>query len=55
MGEFDRINFKEDLVVFATGATPLAAEDTVNTIWKANISKEELMKIPHFYMQSGLN
>ncbi len=44
-----------DLVVFATGGTPLAAEDVVNTIWKASFSEEELLKTPHFYMQSGLN
>ena len=41
-------------VVFATGATPNAAEDIVNDVWKNNFSPEQLETIPHFYMQSGI-
>ncbi len=41
-------------VVFATGATPNAAEDIVNDVWKNNFTPEELEAIPHFYMQSGI-
>jgi len=48
-------NINTMLVVFATGATPSAAEDVINTIWQASFSEEELNVIPHFYMQSGLN
>lgn len=44
-----------NFIVFATGGTPSAAEDAINTIWKASFSSEELEKIPHFYMQGGLN
>ena len=44
-----------DIIVFASGGTPSAAEDVINKIWKASFSDEELNKIPHFYMQSGLN
>nr|MBQ8252875.1 flavodoxin domain-containing protein [Lachnospiraceae bacterium] len=40
--------------VFATGATPNAAEDIVNDMWKNNFTPEELETIPHFYMQSGI-
>ncbi len=41
-------------VVFATGATPNAAEDIVNEVWKNNFTPEEFEAIPHFYMQSGI-
>ena len=37
-----------------TGATPNAAEDTINEFWRQNLTGDELKKIPHFYMQSGL-
>lgn len=48
-------NTKPKLVIFATGATPSAVKDAINTIWKTNFSEEEMKTIPHFYMQSGLN
>ncbi|MBE5881295.1 MAG: hypothetical protein E7289_03120 [Lachnospiraceae bacterium] len=44
----------KELVVFATGATPNAAEDIVNDVWENNFTPEELEVIPHFYMQSGI-
>lgn len=44
----------KQFVVFATGATPNAANDTIEEIWKNNFSADELTNIPHFYMQSGL-
>jgi len=44
-----------NLIVFATGATPIAAEDVIQKIWANNLSKTELETIPHFYMQSGLD
>lgn len=44
-----------NIIVFATGGTPSAAENTINTIWKTSFSEDELIKIPHFYMQGGLN
>lgn len=46
---------KLKLIAYATGATPLAAEEVINTVWKGNFTEEELRTIPHFYMQSGLN
>ncbi|WP_242985386.1 flavodoxin domain-containing protein [Vallitalea okinawensis] len=48
-------NGRSKLIIFATGATPLAAEDVINTIWRESFSEEELKAIPHFYMQGGLN
>lgn len=44
----------KNFVVFATGATPNAAENVINEIWSNNLSAEELASVPHFYMQSGL-
>lgn len=41
-------------IVFATGATPAAAESVVAKIWESNFNDEERQNIPHFYMQSGL-
>jgi len=42
------------LVVFVTGATPNEAAEEIETVWKNNLTAEELESIPHFYMQSGL-
>lgn len=42
------------LVLFVTGATPNAAEETIREFWSNNLSADELREIPHFYMQSGL-
>ena len=44
----------KEFVVFATGATPNAAEDIVNDVWKNSFSSEKIEKTPHFYMQSGI-
>lgn len=40
--------------IFVTGATPNAAEETINEIWENNLTSDELTNLPHFYMQSGL-
>lgn len=50
---FEKSNISK-LVVFVTGATPNTATETIEAFWKQNLSAEELAKIPHFYMQSGL-
>ena len=41
-------------VVFATGATPNAAEEMIQSAWEKNFTPDELHNIPHFYMQGGL-
>lgn len=43
-----------NFVIFATGATPNIAEETIQEAWKRNLTEDELQKIPHFYMQGGL-
>ncbi len=43
------------LVVFATGGTPIDAEDVIHSIWRASFTADELTTIPHFYMPAGLN
>ena len=48
-------NENVQLVVFATGGTPIEAEDVINSMWKASFTEEELQVIPHFYMPAGLN
>ena len=48
-------NENAQLVVFATGGTPIEAEDVINSIWKTSFTEEELHAIPHFYMPAGLN
>lgn len=50
-----RDNERSKLVIFATGATPSATKNVIDTIWEANFSENELKTIPHFYMQGGLN
>lgn len=41
-------------ILFATGATPNTATDTINEFWAQNLSAAELQRIPHFYMPGGL-
>lgn len=41
-------------IVFATGASPQEAQDTITEMWKKNLSPEELGAVPHFYFPSGL-
>lgn len=43
-----------ELVVFATGASLNNAEDMIAEAWKNNFTPDELERVPHFYMQSGL-
>lgn len=42
------------LVVFATGAMPAEMEETIQEAWRNNLTTEELVRIPHFYMPGGL-
>lgn len=43
-----------ELIVFATGATPNGETKMIEEAWKNNFTQDELSRIPHFYMQSGL-
>lgn len=42
------------LVVFATGAMPNEAGDTIQKMWEQNLTPAEREAIPHFYLQAGL-
>ncbi|MDE6218878.1 MAG: flavodoxin domain-containing protein [Lachnospiraceae bacterium] len=50
---FEKCNVGK-LVLFVTGATPNAAADVLEAFWRQNLSEDEMTKLPHFYMQSGL-
>ncbi len=50
-----KLSDKSRLIVFATGATPAEAKETINIMWDNNFTKEEQEAIPHYYFQSGLN
>lgn len=41
-------------IIYATGAIPNEAKDTIDEMWSNNLSSRELLEIPHFYMQGGL-
>ncbi len=43
-----------EFIVFATGAMPNTATDTIEEIWRRNLTAEELRAVPHFYMQAGI-
>ena len=45
----------KNLIIFATGATPAAETETITKVWASNLTEDEAKRIPHFYMQSGLN
>ncbi len=44
----------KQFVVFATGAMPNSAADTIAEMWKNNLTPEEIDALPHFYMQAGI-
>lgn len=52
--EMFRQSSATQLVVFATGGTPNAAEEIVEKVWTDNLTPEEMLSIPHYYMQSGM-
>ncbi|EFA23492.1 flavodoxin domain-containing protein [Bifidobacterium gallicum] len=41
-------------VIFATGATPCSQTRTVNGMWRNSLTPDELVHVPHFYMQAGI-
>lgn len=49
-----RASKAERFVVFATGATPASAEDTIRGMWEKNLGAELLGSVPHFYLPAGL-
>lgn len=44
----------KNFAVYATGAMPMEATELLEKMWINNLGNENVEKIPHFYMQSGL-
>ncbi len=44
----------KQFIVFATGAMPNTAADTIEEMWRRNLTEEERLAVPHFYMQAGI-
>lgn len=44
----------DQFVLFVTGATPNSEKETIEEFWRQNLTEDEYVKIPHFYMQAGL-
>lgn len=42
------------LIVFATGALPADSSKAIEQMWRQNLTAEELLSVPHFYMPGGL-
>ena len=42
------------MIVFATGGMPNSAVDTLEEMWRNNLTADEMKEIPHFYMQAGI-
>lgn len=43
------------LFLFATGASPDSAKDTIEQMWHNNLAPLGLESVPHFYLPGGLN
>ena len=52
-GKLERAGEKR-LILFATGAMPESARETIEAAWRANLSEDELARVPHFYLPGGL-
>lgn len=49
-----KLNLGNKLIIFATGATP-KENNSIQEVWKNNLSEVELKTIKHFYIPAGLN
>ena len=49
-----KLNLGNRLVIFATGATPKET-DSIQEVWKNNLTEKEMKNIKHFYIPAGLN
>lgn len=54
LDKIKKMNIGEKLIVFVTGATPKET-DSIQKVWKNNLSELELKSIKHFYIPAGLN
>lgn len=49
-----KLNLGNKLIIFATGANP-KENNSIQEVWKNNLSEVELKTIKHFYIPAGLN
>ena len=49
-----KLNLGNKLIIFVTGAT-LKENNSIQEVWKNNLSEVELKTIKHFYIPAGLN
>ena len=49
-----KLNLGNKLIIFATGATP-KENNSIQEVWKNNLSEVELKTIKHFYIPAGMN
>lgn len=49
-----RASQPQRFVVFATGAMPAGAVDTIRQVWEKNLGPGLLDSVPHFYLPAGL-
>ena len=42
------------MILFATGGMPNTAADTIEEMWRNNLTADEIKTVPHFYMQAGI-
>ncbi len=54
LDKIKKLDLGNRLIIFATGATPKET-NSIQEVWKNNLSKEELQVIKHFYIPAGLN
>lgn len=44
----------KNFVIFTTGAMPDSEKEIISEMWKNNLTPDEIVDIPYFYMPSGL-
>lgn len=45
---------RKSFIIFATGAMPATAKESIQQAWENNLTADELKRIPHFYLPGGL-
>ena len=54
LDKIKKLNLENKIIIFATGATPKET-NSIQEVWKNNLSETELKSIKHFYISAGLN
>ncbi len=54
LDKIKKLNLDNKMIVFATGATPKET-NSIQEVWKNNLTESELISIKHFYIPAGLN